>query len=809
MEQLKLDVRHAFRLFFKMPGFSLIVVLTLALGIGANTAMFSLVEAVLLKPLPYPNSDRIVFVWERSETDNTMEFPASAPNFLDWRAQNNVFDKMAAMDTDEVNFTDGQTPERLRRALVSPSLFPLLGVQPAVGSAFQGDEKESENQRVVILSHGLWQRRFGGSTGIIGQNLRLDGESYTVAGVMPKGFAFPQGVDLWVPLAFGRAALPEERGAHGFTAVARMKPNVTRAQAQSEMDIISKRLAGSYPDTNAGRGTTIVPLRQQLVGDTRIALLSLFGAVAFVLLIGCLNVANLLFARAASRRKELAIRVALGARRSRLVQQFLTESLLFSCLAGVLGFLLALWGTNLAALLLAPGVEFVQGGEIGVSPFVLLFTLGISVLTGVLFGIAPALTASQVNLNQSLQENSRGMSEGRRLRGFRNFLTAGQVALSLVLLVGAGLLLKSFVHLQSEDIGFETNGLLTMNLALASSRYQEMPMRAATYKQLVERVRTLPGVKSVALISRLPLEAGTAALNSFEIEGHSATSIQQDLPAAFERRASIDYFKTMAIPLVRGRLFTEEDGLDKPLVAVIDESAVRRYWPNEDPIGRHIYYLRRNKRLAVEIVGIVGSVKQNRLEVKMDPTVYLPLDQNPRNNMTMVVRTSVEPRNLSETIARAVRSVDLDLPVANVRTMDEVAAETAWRLRFAMSLLGAFAVIAMGLAALGIYGVLNYNVTQRMREIAIRMALGAKPSDIFRMIVSKSLFLVLVGLITGAVIAVMLSRFLASLLYGVTALDLTVYLGVAAVLIGVGLLAAVIPARRATKIDPALALRPE
>ena len=809
MEQLKFDVRHAVRLFFKMPGFTLIVLLTLTLSIGANAAMFSLVEAVLLKEPPYPNSERVVFVWESGAKDKEMDYPASAPNFLDWRAQNSVFDKMAAVETDEVNFTDGQSPERLRRAMVSPDLFPVLGSQPVLGNTFQGDEKSSENERVVLLSHGLWQRKFGGSAGVVGQNLRLNGESYVVTGVLPKGFAFPQGVDLWVPLAFGRAALPEERGAHGYTAVARLKPGVSMEQAQTEMNVISRRLADQYPNTNTGSGTKLVPLREQLVGDTGTALLLLFGAVAFVLLIACLNVANLLFARSASRRKELAIRVALGARRGRLVRQFLTESLLLSCVAGALGFLLALWVTNLAVLLLPAGVQLAGGEQLGVSPLALLFTLGVSVLSGVVFGIAPALSSSQVNLSQSLQESSRGMSEGRRLRGLRNFLTAAQVALSLVLLVGAGLLLKSFFLLQNEKIGFEPNGLLTMNVALTSGRYKEPTARVTTYRQLIERLGNVPGVQSAGLVSRLPLEAGLAALNSFEIEGQPATSIQQDLPVAFERRASVDYFKTMSIPLVRGRLFTERDELETPLVAVIDESAVRRYWPNEDPLGRHVYYTRRGKRLPVEIVGVVGAVKQNRLDAKMSPTIYLPLNQNPRDSMTIVVRTGVTPQSLTDTISREVRSVDPDLPVANVRTMDDVAAETSWRLRFAMSLLGAFALIALGLAALGIYGVLSYNVTQRTREMAIRMALGAKQSQVFRIIVGKSLFLVLAGLAAGAIIAVMLSSFLSSLLYGVSTLDVYTYLLVSAVLLCIGLLAALVPARRATKIDPALTLRPE
>jgi putative ABC transport system permease protein len=808
MEQLKSDVRHALRVFYKTPAFTLIVVLTLALGIGANTAMFSLVEAVLLRPLPYPEAERVVFVWEKTQKESQTDFPVSAPNFLDWRGQSQVFDKMAAIDINDVNFTDGQTPERLRMASVSSSLFSLLGVQPVLGSAFQSDEVAG-GEHVVLLSHGLWQRRFGGSPAAVGRGLRIDGQSYTVAGVMPQGFALPQGADLWSPLSFGKAASPEERGAHGFLVVARLKPDASLGQAQAQMDIISRGLAEKYSATNAGWKTRLVPLRTQLVGDTRTALLSLFGAVGFVLLIACLNVANLLFARAASRRKELAIRVALGAGRGRLVRQFLTESLLLSCTAGVIGLFLALWGTSLAVMLLPEGGEVVQPGEVGVSPVALLFTVGVSVLTGVLFGVAPAVTSSKVDPGLALQESARGMSEGRRLRAFRNFLTAGQVAFSLVLLIGAGLLLKSFVHLQSEDIGFQTTGLLTMNLSLASDRYKEAPARASAYGRLLEEAGGVPGVKSAALVGRLPLEAGTAALNSFEIEGRPAASSQQEMPAAFERPASPGYFQTMGIPLVRGRLFTERDNADAPLVTVVDESAVRRYWPGEDPVGRHIYYQRRGKRLAVEIVGVVGPVKQNRLDTGMGPTVYLPLEQSPWSNMSLVVRTSVSPRSVAGAVAEKVRHVDPDLPVSGVRTMEEVAAEAAWRLRFAMLLLSAFAVIAMGLAALGIYGVLSYNVTQRMRELAIRMALGATPPRVFRLIIGKSLLLVLLGLSAGAVIALMLSRVLSGLLYGVTTLDVAIYLIVAAVLTAVGLLAAFVPARRAMKIDPALVLRPE
>jgi putative ABC transport system permease protein len=808
MEQLKFDLRHALRVFYKTPAFTLIVVLTLALGIGANTAMFSLVEAVLLRPLPYPEAGRVVFVWETSQKEAQTDFPVSAPNFLDWREQNNVFDKMAAIDMEDVNFSDGQTPERLRRASVSSSLFPLLGVHPALGGAFESDEVAG-GERVVVLSHGLWQRRFGGSPSAVGRTLRIDGQTCTVAGVMPETFAFPQGVDLWSPLAFGKAASPDERGAHGFMAVGRLKPNASLEQAQAQMDLVSRGLSEKYPATNTGWKTKLVPLRTQLVGDTRTALLSLFGAVGFVLLIACVNVANLLFARAASRRKELAVRVALGAGRGRLVRQFLTESLLLSCLAGVVGLFLALWGTWLAAMLLPEGGEVVKPSEVGVSSVALLFTIGVSVLTGVLFGVAPAITSSKVDPGLVLQETARGMSEGRRLRAFRNFLTAGQVALSLVLLIGAGLLLKSFVRLQSEDIGFQTTGLLTMNVSLASDRYKEPAARTAAYKRLLEEVGGVQGVKSAALVARLPLEAGTAALNSFEIEGRPAPASQQEMPAAFERPASAEYFKTMGIPLVRGRLFNERDEANAPLVAVVDESAVRRYWPGEDPVGRHIYYQRRGKRLAVEIVGVVGPVKQNRLDTSMGPTVYLPLGQSPWSNMSLVVRSGVSPRGLADAVATKVRNVDPDLPVASVRTMEEVAAESVWRLRFAMLLLSAFAVIAMCLAALGIYGVLSYNVTQRIRELAIRMALGASPTRVFRIIIGKSLLLVLLGLAAGAVIALMLSRVLSGILYGVTTLDVAIYLGVAGVLTTVGLLAAFVPARRAMKIDPALVLRPE
>ena len=809
IEQFRRYLRLAFRVSYKQPGFTLIVVLTLALGIGANTTMFSLVEAVLLRPLPYGNADQIVQVWERAPADTQKDRPVSAPNFIDWSAQNSVFEKMAALDINDVNLSDGQSPERLGLSAVSADFFSVMGVKPALGSVFQPIAEGSGDPHVVLLSNGLWKRKFGGSPGIIGQPLRVDGVSYTVIGVMPPGFAFPTGADMWSPLEFGNYAKPEERGAHGFWAVARLKPNVSVEQAQTEMNIIANRLAETYPATNAGWTTNLTPLRQQLLGDSRLALLALFGAVGFVLVIACFNVGNLLFARAVSRRKEISIRNALGAGRRRIIQQFLTESMLLTCVAGIIGFVLAWFATKVAVMQLPTAVAGLGGGATGVSTMGVIFTLGISVITGVIFGVAPALTSSQIKLTQAMQDSARGMSEGRKLRAFRSFLTAAQVALSLVLLVGAGLLIKSFANLQNEKIGFETAEVLTMKLSLSSDRYKEIPARAATFEKLVEQVKTVPGVKSAAIISRLPLEAGTAGLNTFEIEGQSNTGIQRDMPVAFERPATGSYFETMGIPIVRGRTFTQQDKVDGPLVAIVDESAVQRYWPNEEPIGKRINYTRRGKKLSLEIVGVVGSVKHNYLDSKMAPTIYRPVGQSPSANMLLLVRTSVEPRSLTESVARAVRTVDPDLPVASVRTMNEIAAETAWRLRFVMSLLSAFALMAVGLAALGVYGVLNYNVTQRMREMAIRMSLGARPVDVFRIIISKSLFLVLTGLAAGTAIALWVSRFIASFLYGVTALDLTIYAGVAVVMTTVGLLAALVPARRATKVDPGLVLRPE
>lgn len=809
MEQFRRNLRQAFRVSYKHPGFSLIVVLTLALGIGANTTMFSLVEAVLLRPLPYANADQIVQIWERSPTDTQKDRPVSAPNFIDWRSQNNVFEKVAALDLNDVNLADGQSPERLGLSTVSADFFPLMGVQPALGSVFQFKEGESGDPHVLVLSNALWKRKFGGSANIIGQTLRLDGVSYTVMGVMPAGFAFPSGADMWGPLEFGTAARPEERGAHGFWAVGRLKPNVSLEQAQSDMNVIANRLAENYPATNAGWTTNLNPLRKQLLGDSRLALLALFGAVGFVLLIACFNVGNLLFARAVSRRKEISIRNALGAGRKRIMEQFITESMMLTGLAGVIGLVLAWWATKVAVLLLPTAVEGIGGGTIGVSLMGVAFTLGVAVLMGLIFGVAPALTSSQVKLSQAMQDSARGMSEGRKLRGFRSFLTAAQVALSLVLLVGAGLLLKSFARLQNERTGFQTTNILTMKVSLASDLYKENSTRAATFQKLLDQTKTVPGVKSAAVISKLPLEAGTTGLNTFEIEGQANTGVQRDMPVAFERPASGSYFETMGIPLVRGRTFTQQDTIDSPLVAIVDESAVQRYWPNEEAIGKHIYYTRRGKKQSLEIVGVVGSVKHNYLDTKMAPTIYRPVAQNPVANMLMLVRTNVEPRSVTESVARAVRQVDPDLPVASVRTMEDIASETAWRLRFVMSLLSAFALMAVGLAALGVYGVLNYNVTQRMREMAIRIALGAKPANIFRIIISKSLFLVVTGLAAGTAIALWLSRFLASFLYGVTALDLTIYLAVAVVMTTVGLMAALIPARRATKVDPGLVLRPE
>jgi putative ABC transport system permease protein len=802
------DLRYGLRTLRKHPGFTAVAVTALALGIGANTAIFSVVNTVLLRPLPYKDPERLVMVWE---DDTKAGYPRDTPaaaNYVDWREQNRVFDGMAAVADQSFNLTGVGDPERLDGKRVSANLFGLLGVEPLFGRGFLPEDDQPGAGRVVVLSHGLWQRRFGADPKVVGRSLDLNGQSYSVVGVMPPSFQFPSREDeLWVPIAFTQREAAN-RGNHYLEVVARMKPGVSVEQAQAEMSTIAARLQQQYPEHNTDLGAVVIPLHEQVVGDIKPALLILLGAVGFVLLVACANVANLLLARAAARQKEIALRVALGASRARLIRQFLTESVLLAALGGVVGLLLALWGVNLLKAFIPDSISQVRA--ITVDAKVLGFTLLVSLLTGLIFGLAPATQASNFNLNETLKEGGRDAASGSRGKRVRSLLVIAEVAVSLVLLIGAGLLINSFLRLRSVEPGFNVSNLLTMGVVLPQQKYPDHARRSAFYDDLIRRVEAVPGVKSAAVTNWIPLvKQGDST--SITIEGRPAPEPGKEL-IVVTRVVSPDYFKTMGIQLSRGRAFDErQDRADAPGAVIVSETAARRYWPGEDAVG---------KRLSVgtpespddwlTVVGVTKDVRQFQLDADPKPQMYLTYAQadffNPRN---LVVSTEVEPQSLASAVRNTVWAIDRDQPVSNIRTMEDVLSESIARQRFSMLLLGVFASVALLLAAVGLYGVMSYTVAQRTREIGLRMALGAQRWDVLRLVVGQGLKLALVGVALGLVAAFMLTRVMSSLLFGVSPTDPVTLATISLVLVAVALLASYIPARRATKVDPLIALRYE
>jgi putative ABC transport system permease protein len=806
METTWHDLRFAARMLAKKPGFTLVAVVALALGIGANTAIFSVVNSVLLEPLPYREPERLMMVWEDA---TSLGYPRDTPapaNFVDWRDQNSVFEGMAASASETFNITGDGEPEKIEAARVSAGLFRLLGVMPASGRDFAAEEDQPGGERVAVISHGLWQRRYGARPEVVGGTVTLDGEPHTVVGIMPPRFEFPsRGVDVWVPIALGGEEAAS-RGNHYLEVVARLKPGVNPAQAQSDMDAVARRLQELYPDTNTGLGVAVVPLHEQLVGEIRPALLILLGAVGLVLLIACANVANLLLARAAARYREAAVRAALGAGRLRLVRQFLTESLLIAMLGGAAGLLLAFAGLRVLAAFIPEEISLAR--EISLDPRVLAFTVAISAATGIVFGLVPALQASSPNLNDSLKEGGRDPSAAGKSRA-RSTLVISEVALALVLLIGAGLLINSFVRLQSVDPGFRSDNLLTMSVVLPDTKYPDASRRAAFYDQTLARVGALPGVESAAVVTRLPLTFKGNA-NSYSVEGFPEPSPDQR-PIAVTRVISPDYFRAMGIAVLRGRHFTPQDREDSGNVVVVNETFANRYWPGDDPVGKRIKMGSLSSDAPwLTIVGVAADVRQFELSAPPRPQMYLPYTQldffSPRD---LVVRTASDPLALATAVRNEVWAVDPDQPVSNVRTMGSIVAESLARQRFSMLLLAIFAGVALALAAVGIYGVLSYTVTQRTREIGIRMALGAERRDVMRLVVGQGFRLVVIGLAIGIVAALGLSRLMASLLFGVSPSDPATFLAVPAVLAAVALVASYVPARRATRVDPMRALRYE
>ncbi len=811
MRSLFQDLRYGFRSLLKRPGFTVVAVLALALGIGANSAIFSVVNSVLLRPLPYKDPEQLVIAWETNPqllSDYLKTHNEAAPaNFFDWQTESKSFENLAAFRWQDFNLTGGDTPEQVIGNAVTTNMFATLGVRPALGRDFLAEEGQVGRENVVILGHGLWQRRFGSNLGIVGQTISVNGQPFTVVGVMPEGFEFPRAMsELWTPLA-PSDDFKTNRTAHFLYTRARLKPGVTIAQAQAEMDTITARLRQQYPDTNNQRGVRLASLSDESVAEIKPALLILLAAVGFVLLIACANVANLMLARAAARQKEIAIRTALGAGRLRIIRQLLTESVLLSLVGGVCGLLLALWGIDL--LLASMPRQFALGipgwNKIGLDYRVLGFTLGVSLLTGILFGLFPAWHASKYDLNESLKEGSKG-SAGQGRKRFRNALIVSEVTLALVLLVGSGLMMRSLWRLMDVKPGFDPQNLTTLQLSLPQAQYAQNEQIVAFYSELTHRIENLPGVEAAATIDMMPM-GGSGGTTSFLVEGRPAPP-QGQYPEANARTSSPGYFQTMRIPIVKGRDFSERDTANTPFVVVVNETMARKYWPGEDPIGKRLLDPQ-NRTPPAEVIGVVGDVKHFGLDDQAEEYIYTSAIQTPGNAMFLVVRTTMDPLSMTGTLRKEVQALDKELPVFDVKPMEQRIVESTGARRLVMFLLGVFALVALILASVGIYGVMAYAVTQRTHEIGIRMALGASRGDILRLVIRQGMLLVVVGVALGLLVSFAVTRFMSGLLFGVMPNDPATLFGVSLLLAAIAFIACLVPALRAMKVDPMVALRYE
>ncbi|HEV2864460.1 MAG TPA: ABC transporter permease [Pyrinomonadaceae bacterium] len=810
MTTLLQDIRYAARVLAKSPGFTAVAVLALALGVGANTAIFSVVKGVLLSPLPYPEPERLVWVWESNATNGILKEPASLPNYNDWRTQAQGFDGLAAFSKAALSLTaEGQEPERIPSGVVSANFLDVLGVAPAQGRGFAPEENTPGQNRVVVLSHGLWQRRFGGDPKIVGRPITLNGNPYTVVGILPPSFREPvpgprSTWEMVIPLGFNF----EQAGRRSdyLSVVGRLKRGVTPEQGRAELSAIAGRLAEQYPATNAGWGVMVLSLHERIVGDVERPLWLLMGVVGFLLLIACANVANLMLARSASRRQEIAIRTALGAGRWRIARQLLTESVLIALAGGAVGSLLAMWGTD-ALVALSPG-NIPRLSEVGLDWKVLGFALALSLATGLLFGLAPALLASSPNLSGSLKEGGgRGSTEGSRGKRLRSALVVAEIALALVLLAGAGLMARSFAVLQHVDPGFKGDRVLTADLSLPAAKYKENPQVVNFFGQLAGRVAALPGVEKAAAVSALPL-AGGVDMIAFSIEGRPEPPAEQVWDAEY-RVVTPGYFETLSIPLIRGETITERHTADQPAVTVINETMARKFWPNEDPIGKRINLGNPETSPWRTVIGVVRDTKHEGLDKEAYAQMYAPFAQFPRRSMTVVARTAGDPLGLVAGVRREVAAIDKDQPLSNALTMERVLADSVARQRFQMTLTLIFAGVGLLLAAVGIYGVVSYTVAQRTHEFGVRIALGAQGRDVLGLVVRHGIVLAAAGVGVGLLGSLLLARLLSSLLYGVSTSDPLTFAGVSLLLTGVALLACYVPARRATRVDPLTALRHE
>jgi putative ABC transport system permease protein len=808
MENLLHDFRYAFRLLAKTPSFSAIAIITLALGIGANTAIFTVVNAVLLRPLAFRDSSGLMIVAEKSS------FPiisTSYQNYIDWRDQSHSFASLEATRGTTITLTGAGEPERLNARMVTAPLLPLLGVDACIGRTFRADEDRAGGAPVVLLSYGLWQRRFGGASDVLGKSIDLDSRQYTIVGVLPSGFELLQPAEVFVPLTPWAATLPDDRNWHpGIIVVGRLKPGVTREQARTGMVAITKRLEQQYPDYNTGTSADVVPLQEQMVQNIRPGLILLLGAVSFVLLIACANVANLLLARAASRGREVAIRTSMGATRGRVVRQLLTESVLLSLAGGLLGLLFA-WA-SLGPLLKISAGTVPQVLTVGLDRSVLVFTILVSVITGLVFGIAPALRTTKIDLRETLNEGSRGSTAGPGHYRLRGSLISIEIALAMSLLAGSGLLLRSFSRMQEVSLGFQADHLLVADLPLAESAYAKPEQRYGFYDHLIERARTLPGVRAVAAASFLPVSGGGGLIH-FNITGHPPKTAH-DYVAAGYRAVTANYFETLGVPLLQGRLIRSADNEKSPSVVVINAAMAHVYFPNENPLGKRMQIgaTPDNQIPAMEIVGVVGDVTQG-LGLEPKAEMYIPyrqLDQLlPIFQMSIVLRTAGDPHLQAAALRSALAEIDPNQPLVKARTMEDNMAATVAQPRFRTWLIGIFAALALTLAAVGIYGVTSYSVAQRSSEIGIRVALGAQPADVFRILVGEGLRFALIGVAVGLVGALVLTRLLASFLYGTSAADPLIFTSVVLLMIAISVVASFFPARRATRVDPMVALRHE
>jgi putative ABC transport system permease protein len=807
METLLRDIRYGIRFLFRNPTFSTVAVIVLALGIGATTAIFSVINSVLLKDLPFKDSAHLVSIY--GNFTQLTKAPVSAADYLDWKMRNQSFEGMSCFAAYGAHNLSGvDRAEQLRSVFVSADLFSTLGVQPMIGRNFLRDEDKPDHFRVVLLSHSLWKRRFGSDRNLVGKTIKLEGLDYTVVGIMGPGFQFPLvgsdfpfPADIWVPLPM-TPKRAEDRNTNYLSIIGRLKRGITIQKAQMEMDVIAKSLEQQYPTTNTGDRILLVPYREDVIGKSRVTLFILFGTVILVLLIACANIANLLLARAATRKKEMAIRTALGVSRGRLIRQLLTESMILSFMGGVVGLLIGTLGTRFLVLVSPENIPRLKETTLDFS--VLLFTFVVSVLTGIIFGLAPALQLLKSDLNESLSEGDRGGSSGVSHAKARSSLIVIEVALALVLLISSGLMIKSFVELLLVKPGLNPSDLLTLELSLPSKKYPDTKTQDAFFKTVVERTRNLPGVESVGGTSILPLTGSSSTI--FSIEGQPAPP-ENLLPWAGLCFVTPNYFRTMEIPLIKGRDFTDRDDENTPDVVVINEKMAKQNWPNSEPIGQRIKIRYGTGTFTREIVGIVGNIRHLGLDQDAQPEMYMPIYQYPENFMFLVARTRSNPMSLSKLIQDQVAAIDKDQPVANIKTMQNIFSSSVAPRRFSMLLITIFASLALALSAAGIYSVISYSVAQRNHELGIRMALGASSKDVLKLILGQGFKLVVIGTIIGLAGAFALTRLLQSMLFNVSTTDPIIFVAISLILISFALLASYIPARRATKVDPMIALR--